>query len=139
MNISVGKKIRELRATRNMTQAQLAKRIGMTTSAVSSYEVSDRQPSYDVLIKIAKQFNVTTDFLLGLTKHNDDDTISVFGLCAAQKETVQQIIETYQKFNEISLMVLNADKKENADDVIESICLTSLESFKADIKSRLKY
>lgn len=47
-----------------MTQQQLAGRLGVAKSIVSYYESGDRFPSYDVLIKIARIFHVTTDYLL---------------------------------------------------------------------------
>ena len=50
----------------NLTQKQLAERIGVTKSVVSYYESQERYPSPDILVKIAKVFHVTTDFLLGI-------------------------------------------------------------------------
>ena len=49
-----------------MTQQQLAERLGVAKSVVSYYESGDRYPSYDVMIKIAKTFHVTTDYLLDI-------------------------------------------------------------------------
>ncbi|TZE81977.1 helix-turn-helix domain-containing protein [Calorimonas adulescens] len=61
----VGKKIKELRLSRKMTQEELGKIIGVTTSMIGMYETGARNPSYTVLKKIAEYFNVTTDYLLG--------------------------------------------------------------------------
>ncbi len=49
-----------------MTQQQLAERLGVAKSVVSYYESGDRYPSYDVMIKIAKTFHVTADYLLDI-------------------------------------------------------------------------
>lgn len=58
-----------------LTQKQVADRIGVATSAVSSYESGSRYPSYDVLIKLARLFHVSTDYLLGIAnKRNIDIT-----------------------------------------------------------------
>lgn len=51
-----------------MTQQQLAGRLGVAKSIVSYYESGDRFPSYDVLIKIARIFHVTTDYLLNVER-----------------------------------------------------------------------
>ena len=51
-----------------MTQQQLAIRLGVAKSVVSYYESGDRFPSYDVLIKIARTFHVTTDYLLDIER-----------------------------------------------------------------------
>lgn len=59
-------KVKILRVANNLTQKQLAERIGVAKSVVSYYEQGERFPSYDVLIKIARTFHVTTDYLLGV-------------------------------------------------------------------------
>ncbi|MCL2696582.1 MAG: helix-turn-helix domain-containing protein [Oscillospiraceae bacterium] len=67
-DIGIGGKIKELRKSKDLTQAELAIAIGVKTSTVSSYELNERQPSYDVLKNIAWYFKVTTDYLLGCEK-----------------------------------------------------------------------
>lgn len=57
-----------LRNGQKMTQQQLATRLGVAKSVVSYYESGDRFPSYDVLIKIARTFHVTTDYLLDIER-----------------------------------------------------------------------
>ncbi len=66
MDSTMGSKLRHLRVQNNLTQAQLAERFGVTTSAVSSYESGTRQPTYETLIKYSRIFHVTTDYILGL-------------------------------------------------------------------------
>ena len=63
-----GSKLKELRTQAGMTQQQLAARIGVTKSVISFYELKERAPSPDVLIKCAGIFHVSTDYLLGLDK-----------------------------------------------------------------------
>ena len=72
-----GKRLKQLRTQAGLTQAQLAERIGVTKSVVSFYELQERSPSPDVLIKISRIFHVSTDYLLGLERNN---TIDVSGL-----------------------------------------------------------
>lgn len=63
--INMGEKIKQLRNAHHLTQEQLSERLGLTKSVISAYETSLRYPSYDVLIKLASMFRVSTDFLLG--------------------------------------------------------------------------
>ncbi len=70
-------RLRELRTQAGLTQLQLAQRLGITKSVVSFYELSERAPSPDVLVRLAKIFHVSTDYLLGLEKR---ETIDVTGL-----------------------------------------------------------
>ena len=73
--INFGNKLNLLRLQDNMTQEQLAQKLNLTKSVISAYETGLRLPSYDVLIRIAKIFNVSTDYLLGL-EHNQEVDLS---------------------------------------------------------------
>lgn len=71
--VDFGNKLKTLRLQNKLTQEQLAKKLGVTKSVISAYEVGSRMPSYDILISIAQIFKVTTDFLLGLEHRFDID------------------------------------------------------------------
>ena len=60
--------LKELRMQKSLTQEQLAKRLWLTKSIVSAYELGTRFPSLDVLIKLSYTFNVSTDYLLGINR-----------------------------------------------------------------------
>lgn len=60
--------------TPNVTRADLAKYLGVSAVAIGQYYNGDALPSMDNLIKIAKYFNVSTDYLLGLTDVKTTDT-----------------------------------------------------------------
>lgn len=64
--VDFGKKLKALRIQSGLSQKQLADQIGVTKSVISYYELQERYPSPDVLIKLAGIFHVTTDYLLGL-------------------------------------------------------------------------
>lgn len=57
----------------NMTQTQLAKKIGTSNVTICRYLACERIPRLDVVTKIASVFNVSLDYLLGLT---NDKTIN---------------------------------------------------------------
>ncbi len=71
--VDFGNILKSLRLKENLTQAQLAQKLGLTKSVISAYETGLRLPSYDVLIHISKIFNVTTDYLLGLENKREID------------------------------------------------------------------
>ncbi|MCR4644784.1 MAG: helix-turn-helix domain-containing protein [Oscillospiraceae bacterium] len=64
--VDFGAKLKKLRMDAGMTQQQLAEKIWVTKTSISYYELSDRMPSPEVLVKLAAAFHVTTDYLLGL-------------------------------------------------------------------------
>ena len=86
----MGEKLKSLRIEKKLTQKQVADRIGLAISAVSSYESGSRYPSYDVLVKLARIFHVSTDYLLGMT---DTRNIDVTGLSDNEIELVSQLVD----------------------------------------------
>lgn len=68
----LGIRIALLRAGKGWSQAELARRIGVSTSTVGMYEQGRREPSLGLLVRLAQEFGVTTDYLLtGETPHSD--------------------------------------------------------------------
>lgn len=59
------KRLISLRKEKKLTQHELAKQLGITRSALSQYELGNRQPDYETLQKIAEFFECSTDYLLG--------------------------------------------------------------------------
>ena len=88
--VDFGNRLRTLRLKANMTQGQLAKRLNLTKSVISAYETDLRLPSYDVLIGIAKIYNVSTDFLLGLERKQE---IDLSGLTQEEIEAILNLIK----------------------------------------------
>lgn len=86
----MGEKLKSLRIEKKLTQKQVADRIGLAISAVSSYESGTRYPSYDVLVKLARIFHVSTDYLLGMT---DTRNVDVNGLNDNEIELVSQLVD----------------------------------------------
>jgi len=64
MIVCLSVRLKELRTNRNLTQAQVAQKVGVTRAVISAYETDLRQPSFDVLIRLALLYGVTTDYLL---------------------------------------------------------------------------
>lgn len=58
-----GNRLRELRENKGMTQANLAKALSISRSAIGMYEQGKREPDFETLEKIADYFNVTMDYL----------------------------------------------------------------------------
>lgn len=65
-NNFLGKTIKELRLEEGISQRELGNRLNVCNQTVSFWESGQREPDLDTLLKIAKYFNVTTDYLLGL-------------------------------------------------------------------------
>ena len=59
-------KLKELREEKNLTQSQIADYLNIKQNTYSQYENEKRQLPIDVLIKLAKFYKITTDYILGL-------------------------------------------------------------------------
>lgn len=70
-------RIKQLRESRSLTQAELAKELGITRAAVNAWEMGLSAPSTTYLVELARRFRVSTDYLLGL-EHNS--TLDISGL-----------------------------------------------------------
>lgn len=102
--VNVGNKIKELRVSQKITQHEFAMRLGVTKSAISSYENGSRLPSYDILIKISRIFKVSTDYLLGCVDEKAQ-TVSVSGLTESQIAAVKGSIQTFRAFNVVQKQI----------------------------------
>lgn len=60
-------RLKRLRAQRKLSQAQLAKKINMSQSAVAGWELRKSEPAYHMLVTIADFFGVSADYLMGRT------------------------------------------------------------------------
>ena len=68
-----GKRLKELRSRKRITQLNLSLKIGICQESISSYERGTATPSVDVILKLSEYFRVSTDYLLGIS----DNEISV--------------------------------------------------------------
>lgn len=93
--MNLGKRLKDLRVEMELTQGQVAQRIGVTASVVSAYETGIRQPSLESLIKLACLFDVSTDYLLGVsdsTASKPKNMVSLDGLSSSRAAIVRQLI-----------------------------------------------
>jgi transcriptional regulator with XRE-family HTH domain len=63
--VSIGERIAQLRKAKNWSQDELAKEVESSRVMIGKYERGDNSPSIEVLLKLAKSFNVSVDFMMG--------------------------------------------------------------------------
>lgn len=77
---TLGSRIKELRQSLSLSQADLAQQLHCTQAALSQYESGNREPGLQELVKIASTLNTSTDYLLGITHiKNVDADIKLIG------------------------------------------------------------
>ena len=87
-------RLRQLRRDKHLTQAQVASRIGVTPSMVSSYETDIRLPSYEVMMRIADVFGVTVDYMLC---RQEKRFVDISDLTEAEASVICDMVEILRK------------------------------------------
>ncbi|GEM_PF-41848 len=91
MDKTFGIRLKRLRKEYGLTQKELAKALSVSNVVISSYELCARYPTIQSVIKAARFFNVTADYLLGL---DDMHVISVEGLQEHDYTLIKKIIKS---------------------------------------------
>ena len=89
-------KIKTLREQLNMTQADLAKRLGLTRSSVNGWEMGLSVPSTPLLVELSRVFTVSTDYLLGL---DQGAVLKIEGLSAKEVAVLVDLISCFRDCN----------------------------------------
>ncbi len=85
-----------LRKSRNLTQKEFGAKVGLSKAVVSKYENGIGYPNFDILIRIAQFFGVTTDYLLGI---ESNCALNISGLTEEQTNILRQLVREFQEAN----------------------------------------
>ena len=96
------RRLRELRTQRELSQAELARKLGVSKSRISMYELGSREPDFETLELIADFFNVDMDYLLG------KENVSTYILTPEKKEIVDVISDD----GDLLMLMLKAKNKD---------------------------
>lgn len=91
--MDLGKILSKLRKEKGLNQREFANSFGVSNGAVAMWETDKRQPDIDTLIKIAKFYNVSLDYLLGSS--SDFSNQSNIELFPMDEELIKYFHETY--------------------------------------------
>lgn len=86
-------RLKHLRQKYKLTQGELAAVIGLKSTAISNYESKRNEPSFDKLISLSDYFNVSCDYMLGVT-----DNMVRFGSEALDTDTLEFFL-LYKQLN----------------------------------------
>lgn len=85
----IAERIKCLRESKNYTQTELSKLLGITRSSVNAWELGISVPSTQYIVELSNIFKVSTDYLLGV---NDTSSINVSGLTDKDIELLNTIV-----------------------------------------------
>lgn len=104
--MTFAKRLKQLRATKNISQAALADILGVTQQAVGKWECDKATPDYTILINIAKYFNVSIDYMLK-TSSLSEVTGKNTALSDAITPEELQLIKNYRKLDKRGKRAVN--------------------------------
>ncbi len=99
--MDIGKRIKQLRVENGYTQKELADKIGLTPKMISFYENEERVPPIDIVLKLIIIFDVTSDYLLGISddRQNPRDTEWRY---SHEENRLGKILSNYRRTNSLS-------------------------------------
>ena len=74
-NNSFGDRLKQLRKSKKLTQVQVSEMIDVQQGTYSRWENGTLEPSLEAVVKLAKLFDTTTDYLLGKTIYSTLDAV----------------------------------------------------------------
>lgn len=85
--------LKELRERAGLSQAALAKKVGVTRSAVNAWEMGLSIPTTQYVAQLAQLFHVSADFMLGL---DNTEAIYIGGLSEEEKHILYSLLNYFQ-------------------------------------------
>ena len=93
-----GERLQQLRSQRDMKQAVLAKRLGVSRSAINAWENGISFPSLANLFELCHVFGTTPDYLLGFSSEH---CVDISALTPSQQEMVMRLIHCFEEQNDM--------------------------------------
>lgn len=118
----IGERIKEIREKNGLTQSALAKKLNISRSAVNAWEMGISIPSAKYLIDLSKLLNVSTDYLLNLSK---SEVIDISDLDNEEKKIIYSLLSYFKKYGytmrNIRNQIEKEDTKNKTDKIIKNI------------------
>ena len=102
-------RLRALRCEKGILQSAIAIELGVKANSYSTYE-NGREPNYDMLIKIAKYYDVSIDYLLGLSnvKKSNPTIAAISAQTGLSEWAIDNLMEETQTFRDYSKITFEA-------------------------------
>lgn len=109
----IGKRVRELRKARKITQEELSRLLNVHQTAISQWETQRTEPDVASIHKIAELFDVTTDYLMGVS---DQPSVTI----SAEDAEVWELRESLRRNPDLH-MLFSLTKDASKEDISKAV------------------
>lgn len=92
--LGMGERLRKLRKSKKLSLKQVSERLGISVSSLSGYELDEKNPSYKNLLKLARLYDVSCDYLIG---NSEQRTLNISGLSDRELDSIAEIISIFKE------------------------------------------
>lgn len=103
----IGERLKQLRIKNGLKQQELADMFGLSSGTISFYESEQRKPDIDFIVAIAKYFDVSTDYLLGLTNAIDKENIDISKVTGLNDFSLTILEQSLKETNNVAAEVID--------------------------------
>lgn len=118
----IGSRLKELRKKKNLTLREVGEYLKFTPTTISCYESGTRKPSHEVIAKLAKLYETTTDYIVSAENENASNIKYILNSKKLHWDGIpleEEELELIKHFLELSLKRKH-DKTEKSSDDIKS-------------------
>ena len=103
----IGERLKQLRIKNGLKQQELANMFGLSSGTISFYESEQRKPDIDFIVAVAKYFDVSTDYLLGLTNATDKENIDISKVTGLNDFSLTILEQSLKETNNAAAEIIN--------------------------------
>lgn len=126
---SFSQRLKELRVNKNLGQKEVGVIVGVSDSSIRKYETGERTPNPDALVKLADFFNVTVDYLIGVSDSKNAPELKTDKSTKKELPTKEEVTrKIIDMVSESGIIEKDFDAKE--EEILLSYFKSSLEVYK---------
>lgn len=112
---TMGQRIKELRKEYEFTQEELGSKLGVSKPAISMYENDKMSAEDHIKLKLCKIFDVSLDYLMGLSNSRHSDKVALIYDYPEQKEVLEAVLARNPRLAELCKIVDNMNDEQYED------------------------
>ncbi len=135
----LSERLSELRKQKNVSKKDLSFELGLEQSTYGKYELGQRQPSIEILRKLSEYFDVSVDYLLGITNipnSTEKNTLTLNEAAGVLQNKLAQMDIDIEEHNELEVVLGFIDSNK---DMLKLLMNKNSESKNVDNHSTLQF